>query len=488
MKIFRKISYFLMVLCFTTIAAQQAVCSVTVQQALAAVGQDCSAIGRNQACYGYVSLEATPREGAQNFTFTQKGDLVNVVDIDSLQLSRLDVANNTWGIALLKLQANIPDSLPGQNVTFMVFGDVQVTNASAPGADLPNLQVSTNSTLNIRSAPSTSGAIVGSFGAGQTTSANGRSADGSWLWIQLPNSDEFGWVFASLVKVSGDASTLTVIDPTAQETKYTPMQAFYFKTGITQTECSEAPEDGILIQTPKGVGQVNLRANDVDVQLGSTAFIQAQPSANMVVSVVEGEGHITAFGVTVDVPAGTQTTIPMDANLRASGPPTPAQPYDAALVEPLPISLLPEQITMVIPATAEATETPSAGGTGAVSGGIGPYTVQKIMDLGGEVPTGSICSLDQAFTIHQEAGGVAFDMHFTPASATQGKYAYGYSIPEAGETVSGEGSYSVSEAAADGSRTLTFDGTQINKFNGGNPTFHITYSVGLRPLTGNCVG
>ena len=36
---------------------------------------------------------------------------------------------------------------------------------------------------------------------------------------------------------------------------------------------TEAPQDGILIQTPKGVGQINMRANDVDIQLGSTAYL-----------------------------------------------------------------------------------------------------------------------------------------------------------------------------------------------------------------------
>ena len=29
----------------------------------------------------------------------------------------------------MKLQANLPDSLPGQNVTFLMFGDVQIQNA-----------------------------------------------------------------------------------------------------------------------------------------------------------------------------------------------------------------------------------------------------------------------------------------------------------------------------------------------------------------------
>ena len=119
--------------------------------------------------------------------------------------------------------------------------------------------------------------------------ANGRNADGSWLRIQTPDSGAIGWVFANLLTKDGDVSSLSVVDASQTDVPFTPMQAFYFSTGVTQTNCEQAPQDGILIQTPEGVGQISLRANDVDIQLGSTAFLQAQPNANMTVSVVEGK-------------------------------------------------------------------------------------------------------------------------------------------------------------------------------------------------------
>src|SRR3954463_16404914 len=86
MKPFRKIVYLLLLLCFTTALAQDATCSAIVQQALAAVQQDCAPTGRNQACYGYVSLDVTPRDGVENFTFAKAGDLANVADLDTLRL------------------------------------------------------------------------------------------------------------------------------------------------------------------------------------------------------------------------------------------------------------------------------------------------------------------------------------------------------------------------------------------------------------------
>ncbi|MBI1256625.1 MAG: SH3 domain-containing protein [Chloroflexi bacterium] len=354
MKLYRKFACLLILFCFTTALAQDATCSAIVQQALADVQQDCAPTGRNQACYGYVSLAATPREGVQNFTFAKAGDLASVGDINTLRLSALDTAKDTWGIALMKLQANLPDTLPGQNVTFLLFGDVEITNAVAPGTVVPaTVQLSANSNANIRTAPSTNGQIAGSVSKGEAITANGRNADSTWLRIQIPDSDSLGWVFANLVTPASDVSALSVVDSTNAEIPFKPMQAFYFKTGITQTSCAEAPQDGILIQTPKGAGQINIRANDVDIQLGSTAYLQAQPDDNMTVSVVEGEGHVTANGTTVAVPAGTQVTIPVDADLKPTGDPSPAQPYDESLVAPLPVQVLPEAITIAPPATAE---------------------------------------------------------------------------------------------------------------------------------------
>ncbi|MCC6805181.1 MAG: SH3 domain-containing protein [Anaerolineae bacterium] len=475
---------------FTAVVAQSAVCGATVQNALDTVGQSCEATGRNQACYGYVSLQAPPREGVQDFSFTQQGDLASVADLDTLRLSPFDAVNNTWGIALMKLQASLPDSLPGQNVTFLVFGDVEITNASAPGAGQPTIAVSAASRVNIRSTPSTSGAIIGTFAAGETATANGRNEDGTWLQIQLPDSDTPGWVFADVVTVSGDIGSLRVVGAAQAEMQYTPMQAFYFSSGIAQIGCQEAPQDGILIQTPKGVAKVDLRANDVAIQLGSTAYLQAQASDNMTVSVVEGAGQITTQGVSVDVPAGMFTTIPLDSSLRASGAPTPPQPYDAAQVAALPVSLLPDPITIAAPAseaTPEATETPGGGGTAA--GSTGPYTAQTTMNLGGVTVSGSVCTLEQPFEVtFTQTGIITWVIQFVPADAAHGTYSYSYSLADVGETARGEGTYTVSEAAADGSRTLAFEGTQTNNFTGGGVTMQLQYSFGLSPAASGACG
>jgi hypothetical protein len=355
-KHYRKLIPLLMLLCYSAVLAQENICEAIVEDAINIVQNECAPTDRNQACYGYVQLEATPREGVENFTFSQAGDIANVADLDTLRLSALDEENNTWGIALMKLQANLPASLPGQNVTFVMFGNVEIQNAVEPSEELATIEIIANDGINVRSGPSTDYRVAGSLARNEAVTANGRNEDGSWLRIQVPDSDALGWVFAELVTTDDDTSTLSVVDAGDSEVPFTPMQAFYFSTGIGTTNCTEAPPDGILVQTPEGAGRIELRANDVNIQLGSTAFLQAEAGEDLTVSVVEGEGVITSDGVSVVVPAGAQVEVPLDDDLSADGPPGDPQPYDLDTMEPLPIDMLPVEITVAEPAEEEDIE------------------------------------------------------------------------------------------------------------------------------------
>jgi hypothetical protein len=114
---------------FALIASAQE-CSAFVQQALTLASDNCSQTGRNQACHGYINVEAQPRSNAEAFAFGL-GDLADLTSVQSLTTSPLDEATGEWGVALLRVQANLPDTLPGENVTFLLFGDTQLDDMSA---------------------------------------------------------------------------------------------------------------------------------------------------------------------------------------------------------------------------------------------------------------------------------------------------------------------------------------------------------------------
>lgn len=125
---FRSIIVLLMLLIGVSPALAQA-CPAIVQTALDAADELCASTGRNQACYGHVALTAEAQANVTNFQFAQVGDIVDVAAIQSLQLAAMDEAANAWGVVVMRLQASIPNTLPGQNVTFLLFGDVEITNA-----------------------------------------------------------------------------------------------------------------------------------------------------------------------------------------------------------------------------------------------------------------------------------------------------------------------------------------------------------------------
>ena len=241
--------------------AQDAVCPIFVREALDLVDQRCDGTDRNQACYGYANIEAEPQEDVTILQFESPGDIEDLALIKALQTSALAVPDE-WGVALLRVQANLPNSLPGQNVTILLFGNVRIEDARTP-----------------------------------------------------------------------------------EDEAARPMQAFYFQTGVGESPCLEAPQDGILVQTPEGAGRIELTVNNAVIDLGSTAFLQAGPEAQMRVAVLEGDGIITTDESTVDIPAGQQALLDLDEDGLAFGP-VAVEPYDPEEFKALPIQVLPREIVI----------------------------------------------------------------------------------------------------------------------------------------------
>ncbi|MCA0454507.1 MAG: hypothetical protein LCI00_11075 [Chloroflexi bacterium] len=287
--------YVLMIFCVSAAAVSAADCPTIVKTALDATDLACAETGRNQACYGNINLSAEAVDDAPAFTFTEPGDLVQIASVKNFVLSPLDTDEDAWGVALMKIQANLPETLPGQNVTLILFGDVEVTNAA--------------------------------------------------------------------------------------EEEQTPLQAFYFKSGLNDAPCEQAPSSGILIQTPEGQGKINLTVNEAQITLGSSAYFQAQPGGEMTVSVVEGEGTVTSDGVTVTIPAGSRARVPLDANGAADGEPVGPEPYVEAELVALPLSLLPEGI-IVAPALEATPEATASGDAIAPLPGSWTYTVTEAVGTG----------------------------------------------------------------------------------------------------------
>lgn len=237
-------------------------CPFIVETALQAADEFCTGTGRNQICYGNVLLDATAQEQA-TFSFERIGDITDVLNLASLRVAPMNEETGEWGVAIARLQANLPDTLPGQNVTFIIFGDVELVNQVTP---------------------------------------------------EQVESGEF-----------------------------TPMQSFYLTTGIGDARCREAPESGLLVQTPRGVGEVSFVLNEVEISMGSTVLFQAATSHNLDVTVLEGSAALRTRRDTSVYPvvAGMRFSMNITADdWRIVPVPELPEPYELARLEALPLSLL----------------------------------------------------------------------------------------------------------------------------------------------------
>ncbi len=150
----------------TALAVAQApaeMCTTIVQAALEAADQACSSTGRNQVCYGNILGDAVPADGVTELNFADVGDIEQVQNIQSLHLSPLNEATQQWGVALMQLQANLPDTLPGQNVTFLLFGDVEIEEALDDQVRVPAQALRAT---NIRLRPSVNSEVLGALPRG----------------------------------------------------------------------------------------------------------------------------------------------------------------------------------------------------------------------------------------------------------------------------------------------------------------------------------
>jgi len=263
-------------------------CPALVEQALADLGSNCDALDRNSACYGYNRVDATFAQAvAENF-FSSPADRTDLATLDTIQTAPLDAAANRWGIAVLNVQANVPNTLPGQAVVFMLMGDAEVTNQVAPEDALQlgePVAVTALVAANMRSSPSTNANVVGSVPEGTELQADGLSPDGGWLRVLYNNAP--AWVSRQVITTEADLSAL----PTISRESRTPMQAFTFRTGFGQPTCTEQPPSLLLVQGPENV-RVDITANGADIQIGSTIVLWLLPGNRMQLIVVNGEARV----------------------------------------------------------------------------------------------------------------------------------------------------------------------------------------------------
>ena len=129
------LTLFLLVVAVVIVQAQSepSTCATVVEEALTSVDTICDALNRNAACYGANAVDSTtvvqPRPEA---FFMAPGDVAQLADLSEIHPQPLDTTTGTFGVGLLNVQANLPGTLPGQGVLFMLVGGARMTNEVGP--------------------------------------------------------------------------------------------------------------------------------------------------------------------------------------------------------------------------------------------------------------------------------------------------------------------------------------------------------------------
>ncbi len=280
-------------------------CPALVRQALQSLGTNCAQLGRNVVCYGNDQVRAKFTEDVAEDFFTKPADLASLNTVASVSAASLSLDESRWGVAVMNVQANVPETLPGQAVTFILLGDVEVENATDPAqaaAPRPSLPVTTRVNSNLRSGPGTNFNRLGVAPAGSTLNADALSADRQW--VRIVYRDTAGWMFRDNLNPDPAIDSLRPADLTERGL----MQAFFLRSGIGEPTCEDATEQALLVQGPKNY-TVNLTVNGARVDISSSVMFrtlseEGAEDSLLEISVLDGQAVVLP-----DIPGAQPTTI-----------------------------------------------------------------------------------------------------------------------------------------------------------------------------------
>lgn len=333
-----KVTPVLLLLCFAPalVAAQENVCPALVQAAVELVREQCADLENNQICYGNPSLNIQP-DPEVRIVFAEPGDKVTLSALVTLDSSPFDPLTGNWGLAFMRVRANLPDNA----LTMLSFGDVTLDNLSVVSSEFIALDVTVREPAgaNVRETPTPDGEVIGTLFASNTYAAVGRLEDGSWIRLL-----DGGWVAAELLRSRYDLTMLEVLPPDAPASDgsypYAPMQSIHFRSGIDDSPCDGAPDSGLLAQTPDGILDVPLQVNGAALVFTGTLWLQTQPTGETVVSVLEGE-LLYGDGETLEAGERIQYGFQTDTIVFSS-----PEAYYFSRARYLPLQLLPREFEL----------------------------------------------------------------------------------------------------------------------------------------------
>ena len=331
----------------------QATCPDLVLNAVETVGANCGEIGRNNVCYGNYRVDAVLTRALGVEFFDAPADQIQLVDVQSLHTAPLDLELEEWGIAVMNIQANLPEVLPGQVVTMLVIGDAEIRNdAPLNIGDSPIVPILIASPM--YSQPDPNSGVISQLDVGASVQVVGMTASADWLRVTA--NGLFGWIDHAIIDPLSVLGDVPVIDGQTP----LPMQAFTFRASIGGPRCAEAPPSVLVMQGPEQV-RVSLTVNGIDMELGSTAVLWNPADSVMQLAVLDGQVQLEDGTA---ITRGFTAEVPIDEDAQVNGAwtePRPLSVFEVAMLLPLenlPADMLNYPIN--VPEEGEPSPTPRA--------------------------------------------------------------------------------------------------------------------------------
>ena len=354
---FQRWFFLILILLIGTVVvlAQEDACEIKQTSVIEIVDAVCDELDDNSVCYGNNDVNAVPRTSVNEFIFTQPGDAVNVVNVQSLYLSELSTEFDTWGIA--KMNLLVSENSIRYPINLLLFGDTRIDTTQVS----PEISIVATLPANIRNIPSSTAPVIASVSSGDILTAVARIEDSSWVQVSLEDG-LVGWIFTSLTEASDASLTVTDLPVRSSQSRYWgPMQAFYIRNGESSA-CANQLVDGLFIQTPEGFARVSLLINEVTIDLigsanGATAYVNTTED-NMNIAILDGAANVQAQDISYYVDTYQQTTIGINSNNQAiTAPSIPSNTSVDTLINSPLLGLVRDMSLPFLPTTRETQAT-----------------------------------------------------------------------------------------------------------------------------------
>lgn len=270
-----------------------------VRRALSELGTNCANLEPNSVCYGFAKVQGTFSETT---SFAAPGDRAPLTKLTDLQTSAINLSDQTWGIAALHVQANVPGGLTNQSAIYTLLGEVGIQDAVSANAvfiPVPPVAVTTVTETKILDGAGKDAFVLGTVASGTLLQADGVSPDNNWVRVMY--QEKTAWVSRESLDPGASLSSLPVI----RHDSMTPMQAFTFKTGGSTPPSLIVPPHVLIVQSPKNT-PVDIVANGAPIRVLGTIFLRTLPDGRNELITADGEATLYPDNANkVKVVAGT---------------------------------------------------------------------------------------------------------------------------------------------------------------------------------------